>query len=387
MSTRRDFLKTSLATGLAVPANAARPQESPQESTDTLKLWAFSDAHVGSDRRYGNRESLVEAIQHSEFGTSDGAPSFEWDMAVDLGDQSGAQHLPDDDEGGEVARQFMKGLREHKREDIYSVCGNHDRSGLDQEKNWWWHKWLDPMGEFTKYSGVDASRRTYPTSGTWEHYSFQVGNVLFLMMSDINEPTQRPGRDLLGGNPGGVVSGETFEWWKNMVEGNQDKIIVSTHHYMLKDTTVASGEWEGMRKDASGLWKSHYHGYKALGTPKGASYLYWVDGVRNAQAFEKYLEAHPGAIDLWLGAHTHTHPDDTYGSKSHVETKWGVHFVNVSALARHHARTTTIPMSRYFTFRGNELRAQCYLHTCDYAASGWYPNSERRLRLSKPFRW
>jgi hypothetical protein len=330
---------------------------------------------------------LVEAIQHSEFGTSDGAPSFEWDMAVDLGDQSGAQHLPDDDEGGEVARQFMKGLREHKREDIYSVCGNHDRSGLDQEKNWWWHKWLDPMGEFTKYSGVDASRRTYPTSGTWEHYSFQVGNVLFLMMSDINEPTQRPGRDLLGGNPGGVVSGETFEWWKNMVEGNQDKIIVSTHHYMLKDTTVASGEWEGMRKDASGLWKSHYHGYKALGTPKGASYLYWVDGVRNAQAFEKYLEAHPGAIDLWLGAHTHTHPDDTYGSKSHVETKWGVHFVNVSALARHHARTTTIPMSRYFTFRGNELRAQCYLHTCDYAASGWYPNSERRLRLSKPFRW
>ena len=125
-----------------------------------------------------------------------------------------------------------------------------------EKKNWWWHKWLDPMGEFTKFSGVDGSKRTYPTSGTWEHYSFQVGNVLFLMMSDINEPTQRPGRDLLGGNPGGVVSGETFEWWKNMVEANQDKIIVSTHHYMLKDTTVASGEWEGMRKDASGLWKS-----------------------------------------------------------------------------------------------------------------------------------
>jgi hypothetical protein len=29
-----------------------------------------------------------------------------------------------------------------------------------------------------------------------------------------------------------------------------------------------------------------------------------------AQAFESYLAAHPGAIDLWLGGHTHTHPDD-----------------------------------------------------------------------------
>lgn len=382
MPTRRDFLKTSLATGLAVPGAAA-----PQASADTLRLWAFSDAHVGSDRRYGRRESLVEAIQQSEFGTPDGAPSFDWDVAVDLGDQSGAQHLPDDDEGAEVVRQFAKGLRKHKREDVYDVCGNHDRSGIDAEKNWWWHKWLDPMGEFSSHSGVDASKRTYPTSGTWERYSFQVGNVLFLMMSDINEPTQRPGRDLLGGNPGGVVSGETFEWWKNMVESNQDKIIVSTHHYMLKNTTVASGEWEGMRKDANGTWRSHYHGYKALGSPKGASYLYWVEGVADAQAFEKYLEAHPGAIDLWLGAHTHTYPDDTYGGKSHVETKWGVHFVNVSALARHHARLTTIPMSRHFTFHGNELRAQCYLHTCDYAATGWYPKSERLLRLSKPFHW
>jgi hypothetical protein len=383
MPTRRDFLRTSLAAGLTGSAQA----DPPQTSSDALRLWAFSDAHVGSDRRYGRRESLVEAIQQSEFGTPDRAPSFEWDIAVDLGDQSGAQHLPDDDEGAEVVRQFMKGLREHKREDVFSVCGNHDRSGIDAEKNWWWHKWLDPMGEFTSYSGVDASKRTYPTSGTWERYSFQVGNVLFLMMSDINEPTQRPGRDLLGGNPGGVVSGETFEWWRNMVEANQDKIIVSTHHYMLKDTTVASGEWEGMRKDASGTWRSHYHGYKPLGSPKGASYLYWVEGVPDAQAFEKYLEAHPGAIDLWLGAHTHTYPDDTYGGKSHIETKWGVHFVNVSALARHHARLTTIPMSRYFTFHGDELRAQCYLHTCDYAATGWYPKSERRLRLSKPFHW
>ncbi len=221
--------------------------------------------------------------------------------------------------------------------------------------------------------------------GTWEQYSFQVGNILFLMMSDVNEPTQTIGRGPLGGNPGGVVSGETFDWWKKMVETNQDKIIVSAHHYVLKNTTVASGEWEGMRQGPDGKWRSHYHGYKERGTPKGASYLYWVNSVADAQAFEAYLEKNPGAIDIWLGAHTHTHPDDTFGGKSHIEKKWGVWFVNVSALARFHARRTTLPMSRVWTVSGEEALVRCYLHTDQHAPRGWYEKGERRLKLAKRF--
>jgi len=51
--------------------------------------------------------------------------------------------------------------------------------------------WIDPTGEHTAFSGVDAGRRPYPIEGTWERYSFRVGNMLFLMMSDINEPAHR----------------------------------------------------------------------------------------------------------------------------------------------------------------------------------------------------
>lgn len=207
------------------------------------------------------------------------------------------------------------------------------------------------------------------------------------MMSDINEPTQKVGRGTLGGNPGGVVRGETFEWWERMVEANQDSIIISAHHYMLKYTTVASGEWEGMRKDADGNWKSHYHGYKPQGTPIGASYLYWVNSKPDAQAFENYLAARPGAIDLWLGGPTHTNPDDTYGIKSHNETKWGVHFLNVAALTQYHVSISTTPMSRLLTFDRNRLRIQCYLHTNDHAPQGWYAKAERNLSLHKVFRW
>jgi hypothetical protein len=141
-----------------------------------------------------------------------------------------------------------------------------------------------------------------------------------------------------------------------------------------------------MRRNENGKWVSHYHGYKELGTPKGASYLYWVDGREDAQAFERYLAEHPGAVDVWLGGHTHTHPDDTYGGKSHVEQKWGVWFVNVSPLTRYHARATSMPMSRVWTIRGDEALVRCYLHTDEFAPQGWYEKDERRLKLGKRFR-
>lgn len=233
MPSRRDFVLLSGALLQAQPA-------------DTLRLWTFSDAHVGTDKRAG-RDSLSGAITQSEFGGKEGGPPFEWDFALDLGDQSGGQALPEDDEGAEVVRQFQA-LKKHRREDIYNISGNHDRGGLNEVPNLWWRKWVDPTGENTKYSGVNPGRRKYPVEGTWERYAFRAGNLLFLMMSDINEPSQKVGRGTLGGNPGGVVSGETFEWWKRMVESNRDAIIISAHHYMLKNTTVASGEWEGMQQ-------------------------------------------------------------------------------------------------------------------------------------------
>ena len=347
---------------------------SAKTGQEQLRVWAFGDAHVAADKRYENRESLADAIRQSESGGLDGKPGLEWDLAIDVGDMCGNVGVPQDDEGPEIARQFGA-LKHHKREDIYSVCGNHDRSGLDEPDAWWWQKWIDPMGQYTSFSGVDSARRPYPIEGTWERYAFRVGNILFLMMSDRNEPSQKVGRGALGGNPGGVVSGETFAWWKRMVEANPDSIIVSAHHYVLKNTTVASGEWEGWR----------YHGYFPQGTPQGASYLYWVDSVPDAQAFERYLEAHPGAVQLWFGGHTHTHPDDTRGGKSHIEQKWGTYFLNVGSLT--HYSPEIVPMSRLLTFAegSRDVRVQCYLHTNQHAPQGWYPKAEERLQLLKPF--
>ncbi len=122
--------------------------------------------------------------------------------------------------------------------------------------------------------------------------------------------------------------------------------------------------------------------------PEGASYLYFVDGKPNAQSFEKYLADHPGAIDLWLGGHTHTTPDDARGGRSHIEKKWGVTFMNVAALTLYHAGTRS-PQSRLLSFipGSKEVKVQCYLHTDHFALKGFYKPAEQIINLNKPFSW
>jgi hypothetical protein len=376
-------ITTALGCGSLLAEVAAKPALLSGETPKTFRVWVFSDAHVGVEKKNG-RESLAEAIRQSESATG-----FGWDIALDLGDMSSENGTPKDPEGEEIVRQFGALMR-HNREDIYDLSGNHDRSGLDEPQAWWWRKWVDPTGEHKEFSHVDATKRPFPIEGTWERYSFRVGNLLFLMMSDINEPTQKVGRGTLGGNPGGVVSGETFRWWKRMVEENSTSVIISAHHYVLKDTTVASGEWEGMRRDEKGAWKSWYHGYFPQGTPQGASYLYWVDSKPDSGAFENVLAAAPSRVDLWLGAHTHTSPDDTYGGKSHIERRWGATFINAAALTRYWVvdPENGVPRSWLLTFTdgSDEVTARCYLHGNDYAPQGWYTKVDRVIKLSKPFK-
>ena len=93
----------------------------------TFRVWVFADAHVDTDKRNG-RESLATALRQSE-----SAAGFDWDIALDLGDLSGAQGTPQDAEGKEIVRQFSV-LRQHRREQVYDLSGNHDRSGLDEPR-------------------------------------------------------------------------------------------------------------------------------------------------------------------------------------------------------------------------------------------------------------
>src|SRR5688500_9438104 len=166
---RRAFISNT-AVGAALaglgPSRLLHGQSAAGEKRRTFRIWVASDPHVGRDIMYG-RESLADAIRDSERPETNEAEAFNWDIGLMLGDFCGSHRLPEDSEGAEVVKQFGA-LRKHRREDIYELVGNHDASGPDEPTQWWFKKWIDPLGENTKYSGVDPSRRPYPIDGTWE---------------------------------------------------------------------------------------------------------------------------------------------------------------------------------------------------------------------------
>jgi len=343
-----------------------------------LRVWACGCCHVHSDLRHGRR-SLAEAIEQSERGGSEGGGPFEWDIMVNLGDLCGTQGPPKDSDGPPVVEQLRSGL-EHRLEQIYCLLGNHDASGPGEETQWWFRKWIDPLGLNSEFSCVRAELRPYRIDGTWERYAFLAGNVLFLMLGDRNDGGPPKGRAEVGGYPAGAITSETFDWWRRMVQANQDKIIVTCAHHMLRDTTTATGRWEGVNGN-------YHHQYEDA---EGASYLYWVGDEADTNAFQEYFEAHPGAIDMWLGSHTHAHPDDRYGGKEMLVRRWDITFANVGAMTRYHGRSERRwwPSSRLLTFEygRREARFQCYLHTSHYASQGWYPPAERLIPLRRSFR-
>ncbi|MDG2091494.1 MAG: metallophosphoesterase [Gammaproteobacteria bacterium] len=380
-----------LASSSAFSQEHSSLQVDAEASPRQFRVWAFADSHVGTDISF-ERESLAEAIRQSEQGGDNGGPPFEWDIAVSLGDFAGGFGVPTDEEGQELVRQFGA-LETHRREDIYSLAGNHDATTYTEPTQWWFRKWIDPLGENTQFSGVDSGERNYPITGDWEKYSFRIGNLLFLMMSDRNDLPPPVGRGRIdasqevGGYPAGAVTSETFSWWQDAIADNPNAIIVSAHHHMLKETTTGSGPWEGFTTSEDGSRRALYHGLNPGGAPEGASYLYFLDDKPDAMAFEGYLSDSPNAIDIWLGAHTHISPARETGGRKYLEQKWGVNFINVAALSRYHNPLIVPPSSRLLTFTegSDEVKVQYYLHTNDYYYQGWYKDAEVTITISKPF--
>ena len=164
---------------------------------DNLNVWACGCCHVHSDLKHGRR-SLAEAIEQSESGGADGGEPFDWDIMLNLGDLSGTQGAPTDADGPPVVEQLKAG-RKHRLEQIYCLLGNHDASGPEEETQWWFRKWVDPLGLNPQFSQVHAEARPFPIEGSWERYSFTAGNVLFLMIGDRNDGGPPKGRAEIGG--------------------------------------------------------------------------------------------------------------------------------------------------------------------------------------------
>lgn len=230
---------------------------------------------------------------------------------------------------------------------------------------------------------MSIQRRPYPVEGTWERYRFEAGNILFLMLADRNDAPEPVGRGhskdaKRGGYPAGAVTRETFNWWKQQVLANQDRIIVTMHHHALRDTTIASGFGEGTPR---------YHG--SSGGADGSSYLYYIIENDDPRDFQYTADAHVfedfratstnniTAVRLifgWPGILMCMGTDDNWGDKTISETRWGVGFLQVAGLTRHHAGSH--PLSRLLTFTNgsDHVDTDVYLHDDSFNNNpvGWY---------------
>lgn len=94
------------------------------------------------------------------------------------------------------------------------------------------------------------------------HYSVKAGNILILLMSNSEKGQQT------------VIPDEIFNWWKNKVINNQDKIIITITHGSLKNS--------GLLQSKMGLKRQF---------------------IKDSKRFEKVLKKYK--VDLWISGHSH----------------------------------------------------------------------------------
>jgi len=350
-------------------------------------LWGITDIHVPTDLNNGYK-SLQTALIQAQHAGSGNNKKINWDIAINAGDYAGESE-PDDQDGQDILDQFRAAGVDQNR--VYGIPGNHDANLNDLS---WYEKWVDPRGENTEFSGISNSLRPYPVYGDEEYNYFEVGNILFLMLNDINYGGEPFGRQAAHGYPGGRYTSKQYNWWVSMIEANPDKIIITYAHHGLYDTTIYTGFHEGTNESIHGNFNWFDDKYSSM---VGAIDEQTIDGYDSTNTytgvippnFKTYLEANNGAIDFWLFGHSHRflYPGKSFNSRSDVETKHGVNFVNLGGLTKYHAGLDAV-FSRYFLFNNgsDQVKMKTYVHSTDWTEpEGFYDAVEQTFTVSQNF--
>ncbi len=241
------FLYTALLVpGLVIPL-MGRDMSSPVVfNPDDLVLWIFGDIQP---RNEGERQFFRIAVD-------DIAGMKNIDTAFCIGDmvQWGNEYRVDDAYEWFYKEYWRSGFRE-----LYEISGNHDARNIKA---------------YLRYTGKPM------------HYALVYGNLLVIMLSDEIDSS------------GTDISDGAFLWWKNLVESNRDKNIITMTH-------------------------SH------LG---GSGFLYNVISYRNVHNSERFTEVlKKERVELWVCGHTHI-PSCFGLSKRQISSLNGTVFINAASI-------------------------------------------------------
>jgi len=265
-------------------------------SDRTLTIWALSDIQP---KNVSQRSHFVKAISDVNANVRN------VDFAIVAGDL--VQKTTRESYGWYLDTRAGSYIKEW-----YEIAGNHD----------------------LKPDGGTLFRELINGDG---HYSFTKGNVLFILMSDEQKgsPTE--------------IGTDTFNWWKSLVEGNQDKIIVVVTHAPLEGSGIP---FSNMRRRR----------------------------ITGSKRFREVLKRYK--VDVWISGHNHV-PHWFAGDVGAVDGLGGTVFVNVSAI-RKEALGLKPSESRFITFVCGSDRV--LIRSRNHTRGKYTAWLDRGYKLSKPFR-
>jgi len=212
---------------------------------ETLTVWALSDTHIKDEKH-------IKPFRRAVQDVNDNIPGV--DMAINSGD---VVHFPTE----ESYDLYIKTRDGSYIKEWHEIIGNHDYK-TDKGKIF------------------QAKLKEKP------NYTVEKGNILFIFMSNEDRGKAT------------VITDETFEWWKDLVVKNQDKIIVTVTHAPL---------------DGSGIT---FSGLKARQI---------VDSKRFREVLKQYK------VDAWLSGHLHL-PQELFGTIVKQKKLNGTVFIEISSI-------------------------------------------------------
>ena len=220
-------------------------QENWINSKNTLTIWALADIQPTNR---GHEEAFELAITD----INENVPNI--DMAIVAGDIV-------NDTNEETFDWYVQTRNGSYIENWYEIIGNHDLK--------------TDMGKlFRQKLREDVN------------YSIVKGNILFIFMSDSERGKATE------------ISDETFEWWKDLVINNQNKIIVVTTHAPLEDSGIPFSSFTDRQ-------------------------------VINSERFTDVLREYE--VDLWLSGHLHL-PHGVMNNIVEKDKYEGTIFVHISSI-------------------------------------------------------
>ncbi len=270
-------------------------QENWFDSKNTLSVWALADIQPTNR---GHKQAFEIAIAD----VNENIPDI--DLAIVAGD---IVHQTD----AETFDWYVQTRDSSYIREWYEIIGNHDLK--------------TDMGELFR----EKLREEV-------NYSVLKGNVLFIFMSDSERGKATE------------ISDEVFNWWKDLVVNNQDKIIVVTTHAPLEDSGIPFSSFRDRQV---------------------------IDSQRFTQVLEEYR------VDLWLSGHLHL-PHSMMNNIVEKDKFEGTIFVHISSI-RPEFMGLKESESRVLIFACRSDKV--LIRARNHKDKTFVPNQERVFALSKKY--